>query len=334
MLIAGPNLTIDRTLEIDSIRPGEVLRFTRADITPGGKGVNVARTARRLGVHAHLIALVPGLTGRAVAGLIADEGLNFSGVPVGGEIRSCAIVKEVAGRVTVFNEPGPPVQRDEWDTYEVLVAEGLDRHRLLACVGSTPPGAPGDSYARLIGRAHEASVATLVDAGGGLLDAALAAHPDYVAPNLGEAEALLRGRATEKIDTNLAGVEERALEAAAALVERGARTAIVTAGRAGVAAAGAGVAGRGGDIQADTGDGLWMDAPKVAVVNPIGAGDSFVAGFCGAIERGTGIVGALERAVATAAASVEHPLAGGVDTSRIRDLTPGRTVGKGGRGRS
>ena len=38
MVIAGPNLTIDRTLSIDELRPGEVLRFERAVVSPGGKG--------------------------------------------------------------------------------------------------------------------------------------------------------------------------------------------------------------------------------------------------------------------------------------------------------
>ena len=49
MLIAGPNLTIDRTLAIAELRPGEVLRFDRVVVTPGGKGLNVARAARALG---------------------------------------------------------------------------------------------------------------------------------------------------------------------------------------------------------------------------------------------------------------------------------------------
>ena len=47
MLIAGPNLTIDRTLAIDELRPGEVLRFDQVAVTPGGKGVNVARVRGR-----------------------------------------------------------------------------------------------------------------------------------------------------------------------------------------------------------------------------------------------------------------------------------------------
>jgi fructose-1-phosphate kinase PfkB-like protein len=71
MLIAGPNLTIDRTLTIAALRPGEVLRFDEAVITPGGKGVNVARTALALGAPAVLVGLVPGHTGAAVAAMLA-----------------------------------------------------------------------------------------------------------------------------------------------------------------------------------------------------------------------------------------------------------------------
>src|ERR671928_942098 len=75
MLIAGPNLTIDRTGTIPELRPGDVLRLRDVVVTPGGKGLNVARAARALGVPARLVAFVPGHTGRASAALIADEGV-------------------------------------------------------------------------------------------------------------------------------------------------------------------------------------------------------------------------------------------------------------------
>ena len=60
MLIAGPNLTIDRTLTIEELRPGEVLRFDGVTVTPGGKGVNVARVARALHAPALLVGFTPG----------------------------------------------------------------------------------------------------------------------------------------------------------------------------------------------------------------------------------------------------------------------------------
>ena len=109
VLIAGPNLTIDRTLTIEELRPGEVLRFDGVAVTPGGKGVNVARVARALGAPALLVGFTPGRTGAAAAELIADEGLRIEPVPTAGELRSTAVILERGGRVTVMNEPGPAI---------------------------------------------------------------------------------------------------------------------------------------------------------------------------------------------------------------------------------
>ena len=60
LVVAGPNLTLDRTLTIDELRPGEVLRFASAAVTGGGKGVNVARVAHALGKPARIVCLAPG----------------------------------------------------------------------------------------------------------------------------------------------------------------------------------------------------------------------------------------------------------------------------------
>ena len=98
MLVAGPNLTIDRTAVLGELRPGEVLRFDRVVVTPGGKGLNVARAALALGHSALLVSLLPGHTGRAAAALIAEEGVELSGVPCGGELRSTLVVQERGGR--------------------------------------------------------------------------------------------------------------------------------------------------------------------------------------------------------------------------------------------
>jgi fructose-1-phosphate kinase PfkB-like protein len=114
MLIAGPNLTIDRTLALAELRPGEVLRFDEAVITPGGKGVNVARTALALGAPAVLVGFVPGRTGAAAAAMLADEGVDLAAVAAGGEIRCTAVVFERSGRVTVMNEPGPAIDAPAW----------------------------------------------------------------------------------------------------------------------------------------------------------------------------------------------------------------------------
>jgi fructose-1-phosphate kinase PfkB-like protein len=95
-------------------------------------------------------------------------------------------------------------------------------------------------------------------------------------------------------------------------VARGARRAIVTAAAAGAATAAGGRVG-------------WLAAPRVAVRNPIGAGDAFVAGLGVALERDASWERALACAVAAGAASVETSRAGTLRAERadglVDDLT-------------
>jgi 1-phosphofructokinase family hexose kinase len=317
VVIAGPNLTLDRTLRIAELRPGEVLRFDEAVVTPGGKGVNVARLARSLGASAVLVGFVPGRTGAAAAAMLGDEGVVLRGVEVGGEIRSAAIVLEAGGRVTVMNEPGPALAAGDWSRFERVVADALPGAgvRVLACSGSLPPGAPADAYGRLVALARSRGVVSVVDVAGPQLAGALAAGPDVVTPNLAEAEGVLHGRADETVEAgDAAVVRARALAAARALVERGAARAVVTA-----AAAGAAMAGVDGE--------RWLPAPAVSAVrNPIGAGDALVGGLAVALERGSAFAEAVEFGVACGAASVETDTAGVVVTERVAELSP-RGVG-------
>jgi 1-phosphofructokinase len=309
VVIAGPNLTIDRTLTIDALRPGEVLRFDGVVVTPGGKGVNVARVARELGWPARLVGFLPGRTGTAGAALLRDEGLLLDGVEVAGELRSTAVVLERGGRVTVFNEPGPPLAPGDWERFEDAVARALQGSTVLACSGSLPPKAPVDAYARLVTLAHERDVRAIVDVGGEQLAAAVAGGADVVTPNLAEAEGLLHGRADETVEAgDVAVVRARASAAARELVARGAGAAVVTAAEAGAAVAGA--------------DGArWLDAPTAAAVrNPIGAGDALVGGLAIALERGESFDDAVAYGMATGAASVETETAGVVVAGRVEEL--------------
>jgi 1-phosphofructokinase family hexose kinase len=308
LLVAGPNLTIDRTLEINEMILGSEVRFTHAEVTPGGKGVNVARAASRLGCDATLVAFAPGHTGAAVARLIADEGLRLRTVPSAGEVRSSAIVLEQGGRVTVFNEPGPRLGPRDWDAFVEVIEAELARHRLLVCSGSVPPGIPTDAYADLVSRAAGRSVLTLVDASGLPLARAIDAGPDIVTPNLAEAEALLWDARGREVELHAPDAGDRALRAARALVERGVRTAIVTAGAAGAAVV-------WGDEE------RFVDAVPVAVGNPIGAGDVFLAGLACALDAGRSLGAAVAAAMGAAAATLERPLAGDLDPERARSLS-------------
>ncbi len=337
LLIATPNIAVDRTVRLPELRPGQVMRPSRAVVTAGGKGLNVGRAWHALqalagadsdrlhrlgkagtpsGDPARLggdIATLVGFRGTAdaefVDRLFAVEPVRFVGVEVPGEARVATIYLEQSGRVSVLNEPGPELTAGDWARYEEVVAAELagGRHRTLVCSGSLPPGAPDDGYARLVQIGRRAGAWVVVDAARAALAAALAAGPDAVTPNLAEADGVLNGHTEETVDEAGLDVPRRAGAAAEALCARGARSAVVTAGAAGAA-------------YFDAGGVTWVPTVKVEVVNPIGAGDSFVAGLVRACESGASGVDAVTFALATATASVEQELAGGVDPRRVCEI--------------
>jgi 1-phosphofructokinase family hexose kinase len=308
-LIVSPNLTVDRTIRIARLVPGSVQRTKRAVVTAGAKGVNVARVLAALGERARLVGYVPTGDRALVERLFGRDPLELLGVEVAGDLRVATIYLEDDGRVTVHNEPGPDVDEADWSSLEHTVRDALTAgdERVVACCGSLPPGAPVDGYGRVTAIGHDHGMEVVVDAARPVLSAALPFRPDMVTPNLSEAEAALGSSDDEAVDEQGDGVPDRAQEAAHALVAAGALNAVVTAGATGAAYAGA--------------DGVvWFPGVDVDVVNPIGAGDSFVAGFVRARELGVEMLGAVAHGLGTATASCEDELAGGVDPARAAEL--------------
>jgi 1-phosphofructokinase family hexose kinase len=311
VLVVNPNLCFDRTLAVDSFEVGTVSRPYSVLVTAGGKGVNVVRTASDLGAPAELIGLVAEGDGARLLELLAGERIVMHAVPVAGEVRSATIILERSGRATVLNEPGPLMDAADLDR---LVAEVGVRLPAaggpLVCSGSLPPGLPTSAYGRLVEIARSHGIPTIVDAARDALLGSLPFAPDLVTPNLAEAEGIVSGAVTEPVEAEAVPVDEvreRAAAAAQGLVGRGARRAVVTAGGHGVCAA----------VDGST---TWIAAPRVNVVNPIGAGDSFAAGVAVGLGRDLGWLEAIELGVTVASAAVEMPGAGRVDARRVSDL--------------
>ncbi len=309
MIVLGANLTTDRTLYLDRLVPGHVIRPSRALATAGGKAVNVCRAATAHGVRPRLVANLPGRMGAVVGDLLDAEGHDVRRVPTSGEIRSAIVILETDLRTTVLNEPGPPLTpADRADLLDAFEAE-CPGHAVAVVSGSLPPG-PGSAglYAEVVTRAHRQGLQVVLDAAREDLLAALPAGPDVVTPNLSEALAVITGRpAAESVEAGGPDLRATAIEAAQELRARGAQSALVTVGRHGVAGAGA----KGT---------FWIDAPAVRQVNPIGAGDSFAAGLGVGLERGLALREATALATATGAASVVTDLAGRVDVALMNQL--------------
>lgn len=306
MLIVCPNVAIDHTIRLATLHPGAVQRTGPAVSAAGGKGANMARAALALGGSPTVVGILAAAGREYLRALYAAEQIPLTGVEVGGAVRSCTTVIEDDGRVTLLNEPGPPVTDEHW--LQLLRRAGEPTGWVIG-TGSLPPGAPVDGYARLVAQVHGSGGRCAVDAGGPALRAAAEAGADLVCPNLSEAQSVLSQAAVavEEVDERGTDIPDRAIRAARQLHALGARQAVVTAGAGGVA------------LADDTGC-RWLPTVPVMARNPIGAGDSFLAGTVLAKERGADWPTAVRFGMATAGSSVENDGAGVVDSRRVTAL--------------
>ena len=182
------NPTLDKTLSVPALRPGEVhrARFLRQDI--GGKGINVSRALAALGVASIPIGFLGGATGRAIREGLAAEGFDARFVEVPGETRqNLTLLDEASGVYTKINEPGPTVGPEHLAALYALVAELAAPGDLWALCGSLPPGAPADFYADLVTAVQARGAAAILDTSEEALRLGLAARPLGIKPNSEEA---------------------------------------------------------------------------------------------------------------------------------------------------
>jgi 1-phosphofructokinase len=277
-----PNPSLDRTLEIDHLARGAVVRSRSDHAEPGGKGVNVARALLNNQQNTRALLPVGGPEGDHLASLLKALGLDISLVPIAASIRTNISLVEPDGTVTKINAPGPRLSADEIDALQKATVASLDEATWIAGCGALPPGAPTDLYARLVRDVHAAGVYIAVDTSGAPLAAALEAGPDVVKPNAEEVAAVVGRRLATLGDVVDAAQELRCAGVGAVLVSLG----------------------RDGALLVDGSGAAHAETPPLTPRSNVGAGDATLAGF---LEAGGSGPDALRSAVAWGAAAVSLP---------------------------
>lgn len=314
MLVINPNPCFDRTLNLASFSKGAIMRGESAVVTAGGKGINVARVIRAFKKRATLAVLVGERDAKQFLDLLTAEGADYLCVTHSGIVRVATIIFDTnKTSTTIINEKGSQINKSEWSRFVAKLAAQIKPNEIVSCMGSFPVGVDQDSIQELIDVIKAAEGTIIFDSSPEFLEFAINAGVDVVSPNLDEAEALLFGNSSDLFTDDLTNAQNRAERAAAQLVSRGVKVAFVTAGSAGVAIA-----------TQDSVD--FVHGVKINLVSAVGAGDSFVAGAMLKYEelRSMGEhvnwKSIAQFAVATASASCEQSLSGGVKIERAIEL--------------
>lgn len=304
ILCVTPNPAVDRTLIVDRLALGEIHRVGESIVAAGGKGLNVARVLRTLGVEVRCAGFLGGHSGRLVADLAAAEGFSGDWTWIAGETRTCVIVVEPSHRdATVINEPGPPVAQADWGRLADQVLRAAAGAAMVCLSGSLPPGSAPADYAALLGRLRDFGRPVWVDTSGPALAAALGVGGVGVKVNGHEAGAVL--------GAPVGGVAD-ALAAARELHARTGAPVVLTLGGQGALLASA--------------DGCWhAQPPPIEVVSTVGSGDATLAGLAHALVGGAAAPNALAQAAAAGSANACSAGGGRLDPALVQDLV-GRTV--------
>jgi 1-phosphofructokinase family hexose kinase len=260
---------------------GHVHRAQKIIVAAGGKGINVARTVRKLGGEPLCMGFVGGHNGHLLDDLTQREGLSSNWTWTSAETRTSTILVSPNSDATVINEPGLPVSDSDWVQLKQDVREHLSSVNLVCLSGSFPPGSDADQLHGLLDLLLDSGKQVWVDTSGGALHAVLA-HPGiHIKVNGNEIGDVL-GLEVGDVDS--------ARRAMTSLTERMQSTCMITLGSLGAFMA--------------TQEGGWhAQGPDVQVVSTVGSGDAFLGGLATALDRGKDFPEALCEAVAAGTAN-------------------------------
>lgn len=297
------NSCLDKTLEVPTWHPGQHVRGIGVREVVGGKGNNVARVLHALGQgEVRPVTFLGGHVGRRCLELFQQEdGLDPIVVDTEAPTREILTVRSSTPcEPTAFFDPNPAISAAEAERLLSVVRDQLNtgRVRALTLSGSSPAASTHGLFQAMLEAACIHAVPTFLDTYGPALACVRRAWPHYL--QLNRTEAAQRLGVENPQDSDLVGLTRDWLH-------RGAACAVITNG----------------------GEAAWVGfdgaihrlvPPKVTVTNPVGSGDSFLAGMVDGSLRGLDFESRLKFASACGASNAMSWDAGRVEPRALPEL--------------
>ncbi|WP_195854128.1 hexose kinase [Aerococcus tenax] len=266
ILTVTMNPSIDISYPLEELKIDDVNRVQNVSKTAGGKGLNVARVIHQLNEDVITTGIVGGHHGEFLKAELDKDGIRHKFSNCKGETRDCiAILHE--GKQTEVLEPGPTIEKNEIESFIKNFEKLIDQVDVLTISGSLAKGLPDSFYADLIRLSNKKGIKTLLDSSGKYLENALHSDlkPFLIKPNHHELSALLK-------TTINANDTEGIVEALQNEIFNDIEWIVVSLGADGA-------------LVKHENKFFKADIPSINVVNPVGSGDSTIAGLAIAIDK-------------------------------------------------
>jgi len=258
--------------------------LSRSDAA-GGRGINASRVLHSFGAKTLAIVTSGGGNGKRFEKLLTKWSFPVQVVPIQNDIRVNLTITDKQGLTVKLDELGPLITPEELARVEKAVESQLESASWLMLCGSIPPGVSADFYTKLIHKARERKVKTLLDTDGDAMLHGVEAGPTVVTPNQPEAERLLNRALITRAHF---------MEAVARIKAMGAESVMLSLGSRGV-------------VALDENQLLEALPPRIDAVSPLGAGDAQAAAFVWAATKKKDFVDCVRWGVAAGTASAKLP---------------------------
>ena len=279
------NAAFARTITVPNFQRGQRHRASAGLPLAGGKGLNVARALKILGVPVVATGLAGGQAGLRIVERLTGEAILNDFVRIEGESRTTtAVVDPTSNTYTEINEWGPAVKPEELEMLREkldYLSQGAD---LVVFAGSLPRDVEDDFYADAIHDLSRRHISSALDCEAEPLRLGVEAEPFLVSPNQREAEGLVGQEFHDDEDFQM-GLDQ--------IAEMGARNVLITTEFGCYALL----------RKERTAHRYRAEAPQVEPVSTVGAGDTLLAAFLAAHVAGRSREDALRAGVAAGAAS-------------------------------
>ena len=279
------NPAVDRELTVDEIVFDTVLRASDWRVDCGGKGFNVARMLKSLGISSVALGFAAGKSGEMLNDKLQSLGIETEFIWVEGETRTnVSIVSAGGGHYVKVNEPGPTITEVDLAQLAQKIGDRVRPGDWWVLAGSLPPGVPPTYYTELIAIIQSAGAKVFLDTSDEALRQNCGAKPLLVKPNDEEAHELTGLPVNTTVEIAAVGK---------AISAMGPTSVIISLGKEGA-------------VLVDE-DKAWLaSSPKIVAANPIGAGDSMVAGVVWGLSQGDSMRDALCKGIACGAATASQ----------------------------
>ncbi|WP_239751521.1 tagatose-6-phosphate kinase [Mammaliicoccus sp. H-M34] len=294
------NPSVDISYQVDNLSINHVNRTNKWSKTAGGKGLNVTRVLNQINEQVVASGLKGGKLGEYLEQSLNDYKITNHFFEIQGNTRNCiAILHE--GNQTEILEDGPTISSAEIEDFKAHFEELVSKSDIAVISGSLPKGVDTKFYSNLIKICDKYAVPAILDCSNKALIEVLRGQykPLLIKPNIDELSELLGVDIDEDIESLKQAVSDPMFE--------NIEWVVVSLGSNGVFA-------KHNDKY------YKVDIPQIQVVNPVGSGDSMIAGFSSALMNKATDEALLKKANTLGMLNAQETVTGSINLKNYDDL--------------